>query len=217
MQNLTFNIALENYCKSVETSFATIPEERKVLLKKLGKYIAEKAQRQADIKLVVICTHNSRRSHIGQLWLQTAALWYGIPKVETFSGGTEATAFNRNAIEALQRVGFLIEQESKGENPVYRTNFMISEPVSMSLFSKTYDSPPNPKESFAAIMVCSEADAGCPFVLGADARFAIPFEDPKIYDNTAQQSKEYDKSVHHIGREFFFAVQYASKLLNHSQ
>ena len=82
----------------------------------------------------------------------------------------------------------------------------------MSLFSKTYDSPPNPKDGFAAIMVCTEADAECPFVPGAEARFAIPFDDPKAFDSTARETAEYDETVRQIGLEMFYAMRHAASL-----
>jgi len=206
--------SLENYCKVLISEFDEIPKDRQELLKTLGAYIAEKARQKKAIKFVVICTHNSRRSHIGQLWLQAAAQWYGVSNMDTFSGGTEATAFNKSAIAALQRIGFEIEQEKEGGNPIYWATIHIKEPLSKTLFSKTFDSSPNPKKDFAAIMVCSEADAGCPFVPGADARFAIPFEDPKQFDGMENEAEEYDKSVRQIGREFFFAVHHAAELSN---
>ena len=209
----SFQSTFENYCEALVSEFSLISDTRKALLEKPGAYIAHKVKEGKDIKLVVICTHNSRRSHIGQLWLQAAAQWYGIPSLDTFSGGTEATAFNKNAIAALRRIGFEIEQEKEGENPIYLVNIPFKNPSLQSLFSKTFDSSPNPKKNFAAIMVCAEADIGCPFVPGADARFAIPFEDPKSFDGKENEAEEYDKSVRQIGREFFYVVNHASKLL----
>lgn len=206
---------LDKYCEVLISAFSYIPKARKKLLEKLGVSIANQVQQHKIIKLVVICTHNSRRSHIGQLWLQMAGQWYNMPKMETFSGGTEATAFNKNAVAALQRAGFEIEQTTSGDNPMYQLTLPITtvEVINQKLFSKTFDSAPNPNKDFMAIMVCSEADIGCPFVPGANARFAIPFDDPKRFDGTEDEAAEYDKSVREIGREFFYAIHHAAEIL----
>ena len=39
-------------------------------------------------QLNFICTHNSRRSHLGQIWAAIAGAYYNVD-VATFSGGTE--------------------------------------------------------------------------------------------------------------------------------
>ena len=214
MINSTGNNSLSEYCKLIISKFDTITELRKLELERLGAYIANKAALNKETNLVVICTHNSRRSHIGQLWLQAAAQWYGFPSIQVYSGGTEATALSVNAIKALQNAGFNIEKVSNGENPHYNSIIRIKEPISIVLFSKTIDSPPNPKNGFAAIMVCSDADANCPFVPGADARFAVPFNDPKKSDGLENQQEVYDQSVQEIGIEFFYAAHHAFNLIN---
>jgi len=48
---------------------------------------------------------------MGQLWISVAAAYYGLPKVDTFSGGTAITAFNPRAVKALQDLGFEITRE----------------------------------------------------------------------------------------------------------
>ena len=54
-------------------------------------------------------------------------------------------------------------------------------------FSKHYGDPANPQQGFAALMVCGEADAACPFVKGAALRVSMPYLDPKIYDGGASR------------------------------
>jgi len=58
-------------------------------------------------------------------------------------------------------------------------------------FSKRYDDASNPQKDFAAVMVCSEADASCPFVKGANLRVSMPYLDPKIYDGGVYESAKY--------------------------
>mgnify|MGYP000733479600 CR=1 FL=1 len=85
-----------------------IPAARKELLLRFASYVASRSHEER-IALNFICTHNSRRSHLAQIWAATAAYYYAIPNIQTFSGGTEATAFNPRAVAAMERAGFKIE------------------------------------------------------------------------------------------------------------
>jgi arsenate reductase len=69
-----------------------ITQERKAVLQPLIDYIQIKASNQEEIRLNFICTHNSRRSHLSQVWAQTASSYFNISNVFCYSGGTEATA-----------------------------------------------------------------------------------------------------------------------------
>ncbi len=175
------NKKLSGYCEEFITEFDQIPDERKEVLKAFGDYLYDKQLTNEPTKIIVICTHNSRRSHIGQLWLYAAAAWYGIDDLDVFSGGTEATAFHPNAVDALDRAGFQLRKTNNNENPTYEVRMFRSRAnqAGMLMFSKKYDHSLNPKDNFAAIMVCSEADASCPVVPGAEERFSIPFDDPR--------------------------------------
>lgn len=210
---------LERYCKVVVSEFDQIPEERKESLRELGDFIYQKRVKNEPVKLVVICTHNSRRSHIGQMWLNAAATWYGIDNVNSFSGGTEATALNPRAVAALNRAGFRIAKTSNAENPTYTGTYLRGAgQAALIMYSKKFSDNQNPSEDFAAIMVCSEADQSCPLVPGAEARVSLPFEDPRYYDETPSEKVEYDKTVRLIAREMFFAMSHAKEqLILHSE
>ena len=67
-------------------------------------------------------------------------------------------------------------------------------------FSKHYDDPANPQQGFAALMVCGEADAACPFVKGSALRVSMPYLDPKIYDGGAYESAKYAERRDDMGR-----------------
>jgi hypothetical protein len=195
--------ALETYVEDRIGEFAEIDEERRALLKSISAFVAERADAGEPVKLTFICTHNSRRSHMSQIWARTAAEVYGFDGVETFSGGTEATAFNPRAVAALQRAGFVIEPFTDGKNPIYEVRFdETMQP--MQAFSKIYDEEPNPTEGFAAVMTCSSADAACPIVFGAAERIAIPFEDPKAFDGTEREAAAYDERCAQIAREMLY-------------
>ncbi|GIZ10179.1 low molecular weight phosphatase family protein [Flavobacterium sp. UMI-01] len=170
--------------------FNTISSERKEVLQPLIDYIQAKHSVKKDINLNFICTHNSRRSHLSQVWAQTAAAYYNIPSVYTYSGGTEATALFPMVAQTLQNSGFQIETLSEGNNPIYAIKYTPNAHPIIG-FSKTYEASFNPEGQFAAIMTCSQADGGCPFIAGAEKRIPITFDDPKAFDNTPLQAEKY--------------------------
>lgn len=180
-----------------------IPDERRRALESLAAYVGEHRQGGEATALTFICTHNSRRSHLGQLWAATAAAFYGVDDVATFSGGTEATAFNPRAVAALRRAGFAIGEPEAAENPHYQVTFG-PEQTPMEAFSKTYDDPFNPQAGFGAVMTCSLADRSCPVVMGADYRVSIPYEDPKEADDTPAEASRYDERSRQIASEMFY-------------
>jgi arsenate reductase len=147
---------------------------------------------------------------MSQVWAQTAAAYYGL-RVETFSGGTEATAFNPRAVAALKRAGFEIAEPGAQNNPHYEVQFLASgEPV--TCFSKVYSDPPNPARDFCAVMVCSDADKNCPSVAGAALRVPLHFEDPKSADNTPAEAARYDERCAQIAREMLFVFSRVDRL-----
>jgi len=183
--------------------FNQIPEERKTILQPLVDYIQNKADSKLPIRLNLICTHNSRRSHLSQVWAQTAAAHYNIQNVSCYSGGTEATALFPMVAETLQNSGFKIKAISEVQNPVYSIKFSANE-LPVIGFSKTYYDDFNPESEFAAIMTCSQADGGCPFIAGAEKRIPITFEDPKASDGSPQQQEVYLERSLQIGTEMFY-------------
>lgn len=194
---------LKNYCDHLSSDFGSIPEDRKKLLAKITSYIVLKQKENATINLVYICTHNSRRSHFGQIWAKVAAEYYGIQHISTYSGGTEATAFNLNAINALKRVGFKIESDTENNNPHYKV-FYDEQSAFIDCFSKVYDHPKNPQKKFAAIMTCSDAEENCPFIPGVELRIGTTYDDPKAFDNTEFQEAKYDERCRQIALETFY-------------
>ena len=190
--------------------FNNITSERKNILQPLIDFIQLKVDNNEDIRLNLICTHNSRRSHLSQIWAQTAAYYYGIKNVFCYSGGTEATAMFPKVAEILEKTGFKIQKLSQENNPVYAIKFTENVPPVIG-FSKTYDDQFNPESGFAAIMTCSQADGGCPFIAGAEKRIPITFEDPKAFDNTPQQTEKYQERSLQIATEMFYVFSQLKK------
>ena len=171
-------------------NFSAISENRKLILQPLIDFIQDKTNQQKKVQLNFICTHNSRRSHLSQVWAQTLAQYYNIQNVTCFSGGTEATAMFPMVVKTLNKSGFEIAVKNEGVNPEYHIEFTkITAPI--ICFSKTYDDAFNPQSEFAAILTCSNADENCPFIAGAEKRIPITFEDPKAFDNSPLQEAKY--------------------------
>jgi len=184
-------------------SSQSISDERKEVLLSLVDYIQEKVNSGESIRLNFICTHNSRRSHLSQIWAQAMAYHVGLKNVSCYSGGTEATAIFTKVLETITMQGFQVLKLSENNNPVVAVKFAANEnPI--ICFSKTYDDPFNPSTQFGAVMTCNNADEGCPIVLGAEARFPIKYDDPKAYDGTPLQTEKYAERSLDIGREMWW-------------
>lgn len=195
--------SIKAYCDELIKEFDSISSERKILLEKISQYIQQKKQEHKPIQLVYVCTHNSRRSHFGQIWSQVAAHYYKVNDVQTFSGGTEATAFNINAINAVKRIGFEVKKTTDTVNSIYHLHYSTKEKP-IECFSKVYNDNVNPKHEFATIMTCSDAEENCPFIPGVELRIGTTYDDPKAFDNTPLQDVKYDERCKQIAIETFY-------------
>ncbi|MFY7811347.1 MAG: protein-tyrosine-phosphatase [Flavobacterium sp.] len=180
-----------------------ISNKRKEILNPLINFIQNKINSQEEIRLNFICTHNSRRSHLSQIWAQTMAFQFGIKNIICYSGGTESTAMFPLVTETLIVQGFEIQKLSQEENQVYAVKFDENQPP-IICFSKTYFNQFNPKNNFIAIITCNNANEGCPIVFGADARFLVKYEDPKIHDGTEIQTQKYIEKSLEIASDLFY-------------
>ena len=163
----------------------TISKERKETLLPLIEFIQTKVNAKQEIRINFICTHNSRRSHLSQVWAKTLAFHFNINNVFCYSSGTKSTALFQIAAETLQNSGFQIKIISEGNNPIYSIKYVDNEHPIIG-FSKKIDDDFNPKSEFVAIMTCSQADGDCPFIVGAEKRIPITYVDPKAFDDTPQ-------------------------------
>lgn len=202
---------LEQTSESIIKDFGAILEDRKALLDELAIYIKGKLISRKEVNLIFICTHNSRRSHLAQIWAQAAAVYYSIPNIKTFSGGTQKTAFNIQVVNALKKAGFKIKALSEKSNPKYRVK-MSKDASPLICFSKKYDHKSNPQQDFVAVMTCSDADESCPVITGAEYRTTIKYEDPKLFDGTDQAAAAYEERSRQIGTEMFYVFSKVAML-----
>ena len=197
--------ALRPYVQAVAHELDMVPAERRVVLDEISASIIAQLDAGKEAKLTFICTHNSRRSHMSQIWGQTAAYYYGLKNVNTFSGGTEATACNCRTVAAMRRVGFDIEDATAGDNPLYLVRYADDRPP-IRAYSKLYNADANPRRDFIALMTCSVADRTCPVVEGAIARHAIHYADPRLCDDTPTETSAYNERCREIAREMFYIM-----------
>jgi arsenate reductase len=199
---------IETYVSSLNVD--EIPEERRRKLEPVIGHLSEKLLSNGVLRMAFICTHNSRRSHLAQIWAQTLAHHLGISAFEAYSAGTEATALYPLVIQTLEKAGFRIQELASQPQSVYAIKYSDNEAPIIG-FSKTLDNPFNPAGGFTAIMTCSQADAGCPFVPGAEKRFPITYDDPKIYDNSDLAHEKYEERSRQIATEWYYAFQQSLK------
>ena len=200
MKKGKFNLRLLSTIKTIISN--EIAVSRKPILNELVKYIDSKRASESEVHLTFICTHNSRRSQFCQIWSETASAYYN-KKVYCYSGGLEITEFNINAVNTIKKCGFdVIKSGSK--NPTYDLYYSENKVKSISVFSKLYNDPVNKANSFAAITTCSDAEENCPFILNADKRFFLQYNDPKLFDNSPCKIEKYNECSLQIASEIFY-------------
>ena len=203
MRKGKFNQHLLNIIKT-EISHE-IAASRKPVLNELVKYINSKRASESEVHLNFICTHNSRRSQFCQIWAETASAYYN-KKVYCYSGGLEVTEFNINAVNTIKKCGFdVIKSGSK--NPTYDLYYSDNRMKSISVFSKLYNDPVNKANSFAAVTTCSDAEENCPFILNAEKRIFLQYNDPKLFDNSLDKIEKYYECSLQIASEIFYVFR----------
>lgn len=208
--SMDLNKEIGIYLEYIDEEYKDISTARKDQLNELAKGIKESLKSGETVDMIFICTHNSRRSHMAQIWAQVAAEYYGFDNITSYSGGTEATAFNPRAVKSMKNAGFSIQTIENGNNPIYEVNYSRkNKPI--KAFSKKYSDDFNPQENFIAVMVCSDADEACPLVMGASHRYAIPYNDPKEYDNTDLEEAKYAERCRDIAREMMYVFSLIKK------
>ena len=204
---------IDAHAKLLTTSFDMLDTAHVEAGERLMDWVVKNYKPGKPLDVTCVCTGNSRRSILGATMGNIAAAYYGMPEIRFHSGGTAPTAFNPRTITALTQIGVEVQPtgadakrgEPKMANPVYTVRW--GQPggtgesnMEATEFSKHYSDPSNPQEGFAALMVCGEADAACPFVKGASLRVSMPYLDPKIYDDSAYEAIKYAERRDDIGR-----------------
>lgn len=199
-----FNNTLSVYIKNALKNTGYIPADRRKMLDETANYIFTQKINGEPANLLYICTHNSRRSHFSQIWAATAAKYFKIDWINTYSGGTETTAFNPRAVAAIERAGFIVENPG-GSNPKYHVKISDNDP-GILCYSKKYTEETNHLASFAAVITCTQADESCPIIHGATNRISLPYDDPKAFDNMPEENGQYDERCFQIATEMLYVM-----------
>ncbi|SEC90388.1 arsenate reductase [Tenacibaculum sp. MAR_2009_124] len=200
-KNINTKVFFENAKNSLR-----LTEEREDLLLEIADTISDEYFDREKVNINFICTHNSRRSQFAQVWSYFAANYFELSNFSTFSGGTEATAFHRNTVRALQYAGFEFNVEDfSHQNPKYLISFRGSKSP-LSAFSKTFENPIN-EFPYIAITTCDSADEKCPFIPDATHRFHLPYSDPKSSDSKDNTKETYIATSKQIAGEVYFIFE----------
>ena len=206
------------HIERLATTHDEIAEPHRTAGQRLAEWVGAQHRHREALPIVVVCTGNSRRSILGAMMGNAIASFLGRPELRFFSAGTTPSAFNSRTIQALRSIGF--EVDATGEdaapgpeglvNPRYLVRWGTDPAQQMLEFSKALGDPALPRGGFAAVMVCDEADAGCPIVPGAAIRIAVPFPDPKSADDTPRERDRYAATRDDMGRFLFAALDLAA-------
>tara|TARA_B100001758_G_scaffold60411_1_gene50141 strand:+ start:897 stop:1508 length:612 start_codon:yes stop_codon:yes gene_type:complete len=197
--NMTLFPALNNYCDKMLDSFSLISNDRKKILDDISSKINGYVQNDKELNLLFVCTHNSRRSQFAQVWAHLAINYFGLLNIHSFSCGSEQTIIHENTIIALESFGFRVQREKSN-----KTNFYFSDNLCIECFSKTFLHNSLPNNQIISLMTCDDADKNCPFIAGSLSRISLPYNDPKIYDDSSECTVEYKNTSNHIAQEIFY-------------
>ena len=206
------NDSLKKYINNIIITLENNFKKRKPLLLSVSRYISKKSINKNKVNILFICTHNSRRSQLAQVWSYVASKYFKLNNIMTFSGGTEVSKFNLNAIGSLKRAGLEIKKNNNQENFFYLVK-ISKDDLGLKCFSKKHNSDYNPKKNFISITTCSEADKECPIIVGADKKVFIPYKDPKFFDGSDQKKTIYDQCCFIIAQEMFFIMKNVKKTI----
>ncbi|CAI8434778.1 MAG: Protein ArsC [Flavobacterium sp. SCGC AAA160-P02] len=189
-----------------------INEVRKKLLLKIAHKISDSyVFYNHQININFICTHNSRRSQLGQVWTFFASHYFDL-NINALSGGTEVTEFHKNTCKTLKDAGFIFTiKEFSHLNPMYEISFNGAK-KSLIGFSKMYDHSIN-KTPYLVLTTCNNADENCPLIPEAIHRFHLPYKDPKHSDDSPNQEATYLQTNKEVAAEMYFLYNEVKNIL----
>lgn len=195
---------LSDYVDERTREFGLIEPERREALLQLVAHINTIQATGKPVRLTFICTANSRRSQLAEIWAATAAAHYDVPHIETYSGGTGVSAFNKRISRTLTGAGFEVIMRP-GFNSQVQVRYSDREPP-IFCYSKVHNDPVNPREDYIAVVLCDDAEVACPVMPGATYRVFIPYVDPRLSDHSDDEREAYHERNAQIAREMLFVM-----------
>lgn len=179
-------------------------------LRSCGRALARAVQGSGSAVALAVCTHNSRRSQLAQVYLALALAEAGVADVRVDSAGTEVTAVASGIVGVLRERGFDVDGDYTVGNPRLAVR---GHGLALELWSKTLDEALTATDGapVIAIMVCAAADDHCPYVPGAVYRARLPFDDPKRADHTPEAPAAYREAAEAIEAEMRVVAREAAR------
>lgn len=196
------NKEIKSNIEALLEQYDTIAAERKVVLQKVAAAIVSTIEEKGTANILYVCTHNSRRSHFGQVAGTLAAHYFGLENTNCFSAGTEVTEMNINAVNALLAFGLELKAKTETEQQAYVFDYGGNENI--TCFSKRFDDKSIPAQNIIALMTCTDAEQNCPFIPAALYRIATPYQDPKSSDGTGDEATVYAERFRQILTECLY-------------
>ena len=167
--------ALAQYIEARTTEFGLVETDRRLRLDAIASYVRSKVRQQRAASLLFLGRHNSRRSHLAQVWAQTVAAWCEVGVVISYSAGVQPTRLAPAAVDALRRAGFVVDL---GQDPsTAKVSFRADAPP-MICYAKDYEALQVPQRNWCAVSVDAGVAAGFPALDEAEERVVLPLEDP---------------------------------------
>ncbi len=176
--------SLDKYIENLDS--VTLKDYQEKRVKKISQEL--KSLVNTYKKVVFICTHNSRRSQLCEVWARILSNRFNL-NLSFFSAGTEKTEVYGEAIKSLERAGM--------DFTIVGNNILIQNKI--ELHSKTLDEIK--EDEFISLITCSDAEKNCPIDPRSKKNIKLFYDDPKKYDGTKEESDEYDKTCKLIASE----------------
>ncbi|NJN27464.1 MAG: hypothetical protein HC819_16570 [Cyclobacteriaceae bacterium] len=203
---------LNEYIKDFPKEFRKIPEERRYRLNEMVYYLEEQEKNRNAWQLMFISSNQSTVGQMAQVWAKIAAYYFGLEKLQTFSGGLQAEPISVNTILALEKAGCIVYKNDLNGLNVYQVKYAYNiNPI--ILYPKKTDHVKNPANDFMAVFVNEHADMNMRNVRGTFNRLLLPYEDLSAYDGSAIDTRQYEESNRKMAVEMFYVFAQLRKRL----
>jgi len=194
---------LNEYVKELYREFRDIPEERRFRLNEIVDYVQNQRMLNKNPQLLFISSNQASIGQMIQIWAETAAYYYGLTGIKTYSGGMNPQGISTSTIVSLERAGFIVYRSNIEGVDLYKVKYSYNlRPI--QIFPKKIDYRINPRADYMAIMVERSADINISRVRGTHDRLSLPYNDPLQYEDSAMEDGAYDHLCRQIALEMFY-------------
>ena len=140
--------SLAQTVESMADDTVDIAQVRQSELNEVALWVADMLVDSGHVDLTFICTHNSRRSHLAQVWAQVGAKFQGCRAYAHSAEARKRPHATHARLRRCVRAGFqvAVQDTVRGtSNPTYGVS-MGKDVAGMACFSKTYTDEANPQQ-----------------------------------------------------------------------